>query len=163
MRFRRWRLVVTVLLLVLIGTAGWLGWQGWHALRDLKAAEASAEDLRASFTNDDPTVRDRAIDELQEAASSARGRTDGPLWGALTRLPGVGDDVRGVRAISSSLDTLATDAVPPLVTTVDGLDGITTKGRIDLDAVRRLETPVHEANPALAVAAAAVNHLDSAG
>lgn len=163
MVFRRWRLVVTVLLLVLIGTAGWLGWQGWHALRDLKAAEASAEDLRASFTDDDPAVRDRAIADLQDAAAAARGRTDGPLWGALTHLPVVGDDVRGVRAISSSLDTLATDAVPPLVTTVDGLDGITTKGRIDLDAVRRLETPVREANAALAAADADVAHLDSSG
>ena len=163
MRSRRWRLPVAVLLLLLVATVLWIGWQGYHALRDLEAAEASADDLRDSLTNGDPAVRDRAIADLQESAHSARQRTDGPIWGAMTHLPFVGDDVRGVRAVSSSLDTLATDAVPPLVTTVDGLDGITTKGRIDLDAVERLEKPVHQANAALAVADADVADLDSSG
>ncbi|MBI2242462.1 MAG: DUF4012 domain-containing protein [Nocardioides sp.] len=163
MRFRRWRLPVAVLLLLLVATALWIGWQGYHALRDLEAAEASADDLRDSLTNDEPTGRDQAIADLQDSARSARERTDGPIWGALTHLPIVGDDVRGVRAISSSLDTLATDAIPPLVQTVDGLDGITTKGRIDLDAVQRITGPVHRANAALASADADVADLDSSG
>jgi len=163
MRFRRWRLVVAVLLLVLLGVVGWLGWQGYHAMRDLQAAEDSAQDLRDSLTNGDTGVRDRAITDLQDSASSARGRTDGSLWGALTHLPFVGDDVRGVRAVSASLDTLATDAVPPLVETVDGLDGISAKGRINLDAVERISKPVHAANTALATAKADVADLDSSG
>jgi hypothetical protein len=157
----RWRPVVAVLLLVLLGTIGWLGWQGWHAMRDLQDAEASADVLKASLTDVDH--RDRAIADLQDSARSAKGRTDGPLWGALTHLPLVGDDVRGVRAVSSSLETLANDGVPALVTAVDGLDGVTSKGRIDLDVVASLEGPVSKAHAALDAADADVSDLDSSG
>lgn len=163
MRFRRWRLIVIVLLLLLVGTAAWLAWQGWHAMRDLQAAESSADKLKASLTDADPAERDRAIAGLQDSARSAKGRTDGPLWGALTHLPFVGDDVTGVRAISSSLDTLASDGVPPLVETVDGLDGVTSKGRIDLDVVASLEDPVSRAHAALDAADDDVAGLDSSG
>ncbi len=159
----RWRWIVTVVLLVLLGTAGWLAWQGYHAMRDLQSAERSAEDLRASLTDGDHGVRDRAIAELQDSARSAKGRTDGPVWGALTHLPVVGDDVRGVRALSSSLDTLANDGVAPLVTTVDSLGGLTSQGRIDLDALQSLADPVREADAALSAAHADVADLDSSG
>ena len=53
--------------------------------------------------------------------------------------------------------------MPPLVETVDGLDGVTRKGGIDLDAVEKLEQPVHAANAALATAEADVADLDSSG
>ncbi len=159
----RWRPVVAVLLLVVVGTVAWLGWQGWHAMRDLQDAEASADDLKASLTDADHADRDRAIAQLQDSARSAKDRTDGPLWGALTHLPFVGDDVTGVRAVSSSLEILANDGVPALATTVDGLDGITSKGRIDLDVVKSLEGPVRAAHAALDAADADVADLDSSG
>jgi hypothetical protein len=148
---------------VLVVIGGWFAWQAWHAMRDLQAAESSANELRSTLDDGSSAGRDRVVAELQASARSARDRTDGPLWGALTHLPLVGDDVRGVRALGTSLDTLATDGLPPLLEVTDGLDGVTSDGRIDLDAVAALDRPVGDANQALQAARSDVDALDTSG
>ena len=79
------------------------------------------------------------------------------------RVPAVGDDAGGVRALSASLDTIARDGVEPLAETVALLDQVSAGGRIDLQVLDRLGPPVHEARAAFDVAAADVDDVDTSG
>ncbi|GAA5147529.1 DUF4012 domain-containing protein [Nocardioides marinquilinus] len=156
----RWVLLVLV---VLLAAAAWTAWTAYQTARDLQDAEAAATRLRTAFENGDDAGRDAALADLQEAASSAKDRTDGLWWGAMTKVPGVGDDAAGVEALSASLDLLANDAVGPLVETVDSLDGLVSGGRIDPDRLAALAEPVDGAAAALREAARLVEEQDSSG
>ncbi|MCD4533739.1 DUF4012 domain-containing protein [Nocardioides sp. cx-169] len=138
-------------------------WQAVQLQRDLTQAEASVDRLTAAVTDGDAAARDEAIEDLQEAAASAAGRTDGPWWAVLTKVPMLGDDTGGLRALSSSLDVMANDGIGPLATTLDDLDRLSADGRIDLDVVEGLRDPVDKARTAFREAAADVDGVDSGG
>lgn len=154
--------LLTVTVLVVAGVA-FTVWQAWRVQKDLERAEASVAALRTALDADDAAARDEAIADLQEAAGSADDRAGGAWWGALTHVPLVGDDVQGVRVLSSTLDRLAADAVGPLATSIDELDGLMADDRIDLATLATLREPVGQAHEAFAGAAEEVNDLDSSG
>jgi len=160
----RWlRRIVWLTLAVVVLTGAYLGWQAWHAKQDLEAAEASANDILAGVRAGNTEIPGAQLAELQRSAASAHDRTDGPLWGALTHLPAVGDDIEGVRAVSASIDTLASGGLAPLADSIGGLDTVTDDGRIDLTKVQALQAPVGQAAEAFRDAAADVSGLDSSG
>jgi Protein of unknown function (DUF4012) len=160
----RWfRRLLWLALALVVATGAYLGWQAWHAKQDLQAAEQTADDILTRVRAGDTQIPQGDLDALRESAASAHDNTDGPLWAALTHLPALGDDVSGVRAVSASIDTLATDGIAPLADSVDGLDSVTDGGRIDLAKVRALQEPVDQASAAFAEAASDVSGLDSSG
>ena len=163
MRVRGVRLAVGAVLVLLVVAVGWTAWEAWHVQRELRTAQTSAERLRTALETGDAAQRDAALAQLSDSAASAQQRTDGPLWSALTRVPWVGDDATGVRALSRSLYTLATDAAPPLIDAVEHLDGITADGGVDLQVVDQLSGPVARADAALAKANDEVADLDVSG
>lgn len=144
---RRLLWIVPLCLVVIAGL--YSAWLAWQLQRDLRDAEGSAQALKAAWQAQDPAAQQRAAADLRESSDSARSRADGAWWGALTHLPVVGDDAAGVRALSRSLDILATDAVDPLSDAVDGLDGVVADGRVDLKAVQGVQQPVTQAHEAL--------------
>lgn len=157
------RRVVSVLALLLLVVLIYTAWQVWRVERDLSNAQSSGEALVEATRAQDADVRNAALSEFLLAAKSANDHSSGPLWSVLTHLPVVGDDVEGVRALSDSLDTIAADGVDPLVDTVDGLDGISADGRVDLDRLAQLQTPVTQARTAFRLGYADVSGLDSSG
>lgn len=161
MPIRRVLWLVPVLLIV---TAGYSAWLGWQVRTDLATAERAGRELQSGLESGAPAPdRDRTLADLQVAAGTARDRTSGAWWGAMTHLPLVGDDAAGVRALSYSLAGLAEDGVPPLVETLDRLDGLTSDGRIQVDAVDRSVSDVTAASQAFDRAAADVEDVDSSG
>ena len=155
--------LVGVLLLVVLGCVAWLGWVAFQVRGDLADARAAAERLRTAVSDDDRHARTAATDDLAAAAGSAVERTDGPTWSVLTAAPVVGDDAEGVRALSRSLDVLASDAVEPLGRTVDRLDEVSGGGRVDVETVADLRGPLTGAADAMATAHDEVAGLDSSG
>lgn len=157
---RRLLLALTALLVAAIA------WTLWSAIRtagDLRQAQSSVDDLTAAIKSGDDVARDRAVADLESAAGSAHDRTDGLWWSALTKLPVVGDDAGGVRALSASIDTLATDAISPLIDTVDALNTVVSDGRVDVQALASLQAPVAQAHEALLTASDLVSSRDSSG
>lgn len=157
---RRFLWVFPVVLLISAAYSGWLAWQ---VKDDLQDAEAAARDLRGALDQGDSDARDDAVRDLRQSAGAAEGRTAGLWWGGLAHLPLVGDDVAGVRALSSSLDVLAKDGIPALADTVDLLSGLTSQGRIDTRVLEKMTPPVADARRAFAQAADAVAGVDSSG
>ncbi|GAA1915809.1 DUF4012 domain-containing protein [Nocardioides lentus] len=160
------RLLVLVSLLVvgaLVAFAGWVAWLGWQAQGDLREAQDHATQLRAALGDRDAAAAERAGDALAASARSAMDRTDGLDWTVATWLPVIGDDAEGVRAISSSLHTLAVDGVAPLVAASGDVDRLTVEGGVDLDVVAGLREPVEQGYDAVTRAADEVRAVDSDG
>ena len=161
--FTRSRLLWAVPLALLLVAGLWTAWLTWSIAHDLATAETEARNLQAALADGEGADRGRSADAFRDAAASAEGRTEGAWWGMLTHVPLAGDDATGVRALSRSLDTIATDATDPLLESADSLDRLTQDGRVDLDVVAGLTQPVTRAHRALAAASAEVSKLDSSG
>ena len=151
------------LALLLVLTVAWSVWTAWLTQKDLTAAEQAVDRLQSAVENGDDEARDAALDDLQDSAGSARGRTDGFWWSAMTRVPVVGDDAAGVEALSASVDLIAQDAVGPLVATVDSLEGLVSGGRVDPTKVAALQEPIDQASRAMQGAVELVAARDSEG
>lgn len=156
-----WRRVVAALAVVFTLTVAYSAWLAWSTERDLRRAEAAVDRLQTAIADGDDAARDVAVADLEDAAASAGGHTDGLWWSALTKLPVYGDDLQGVEALSASLAIIATDAVSPLLETADGLDTIGGGGRVDLDRLDTLSPQVSTAHEALSRAHAFVSAHDS--
>jgi hypothetical protein len=157
------RRVVSVLVLLILALLLYTAWQIWRVERDLSRAQSSGERLIDATRDDDRPARNRALSEFLLTTKAAHDRTDGPLWGALTHVPVFGDDAQGVQALSESLNTVAAGGVEPLVDTVDGLDSVSSGGRVDLAKVTELQAPVARSRVAFRSGYDAVKDLDSSG
>ena len=79
-------------------------------------------------------------------------------------MPAVGDDLAGVREISSTLDGLAREGLEPLVDSAAGLDTFAPRdGRVPLDAVADARAPLADGAAVFADAAARLDALDPSG
>lgn len=157
------RRVLLALAAVLVLAALFVGYQAWQVQRDLTKAEASVDGLIAAIDAGDEVAREQAIDDLQDAATSAEKRTEGPLWGVLTKVPAFGDDAEAVSALSRSLSMVATDGVGPLSDSIDDLDQISVDGRIDTTLIESMQGPVAQAGAAFDAAAREVDDVDCGG
>ena len=125
--------------------------------------ESSAENFQAAFESDDVQARDEALDDFQTASGEAADRTEGVWWSLMSHAPLVGDDAVGVRALSTSLDTVARDGAQPLSDAADLLANLSAHGRVDLDVLEQVAAPVQAAQAAFQSAADDVEGLDSSG
>lgn len=138
---------------VLVLSIVWSVWTAWRTERDLRAAEEALDRLQSAVGRGDDGARDAAVTEFRDSAASAKDRTDGLWWSAMTKLPLLGDDAAGVEVLSTSVDLVAQDAVGPLVATIDSLDGLVADGRVDPSRVTALQEPVVGASQAVRDAA----------
>lgn len=159
---RRWRLLWLLAAAAMVAAA-YSGWSAWQVRADLVEARAAAARLQAAVEAGSTPDRREAVGTLQDAAGRAHDRTDGPWWAVLSWIPVVGDDVRGVRALSASADRVAHDGLVPMLDALATVDEVVADGRIDPDAVRRLERPVTRAAVSFRKAADLVRDLDSSG
>lgn len=158
----RSRIALTIVLLLVLA-AGWTAWLGWQAYRGLDRAQDAVTALRTSVDEQDRAGQENAVSDLRAAAADVDGATGGWWWGSLTVLPLVGDDFSAVRAIGSSLDSVASDGIDPLLEVSRGLDGITDRGRLDLEVIERLGAPVSAAATSFTEASDKARDVDADG
>jgi len=165
MRSRRAWLWPLLTVFLLIGAWGaWSAWQAWQVYGDLDVAVEKVDEIEVAVEAGDSTGLQAALDELRAAGDSARDRTDGIGWTALTWLPVVGDDASGVRAVAEVVSDLGADGVEPMVSASDGLDQLAPRdARVDVAALLELRDPVAQASTALSVALARLGEEDPSG
>src|SRR5690606_15032909 len=115
--------------------------------------EESVARLQEALRQDDSQAAQEAADDLRAHAASAHDRTEGPLWSGLAILPLLGDDVGGIRSLTSSLDVLAADGVDPLIQASGLAKRLPTDGGLDLEVIDELAEPLAEARDAFGRAA----------
>ena len=126
-------------------------YQALRTTSDLRRAAQQSTLLQEQVITGDAAAR-QTLDELRASTASAETRTDGVLWSIGSVLPVVGDNVEAIRTVSSALDLVAREALPPVVE---------VSARVDLDAFSPKDGTVDLANveaiaPAVAAADAAL-------
>ncbi|MGQ0468121.1 MAG: DUF4012 domain-containing protein [Sporichthyaceae bacterium] len=136
-----------------LGACAWFALDAYGTGNDLKAAKAAASTLRTQVEAGDLDAARVTAVQLTDDLRQARERTSGPMWAIAARIPVVDDTVRTVRGVSWSLDTMATTALPELLTAAADVRNATHRddeGRVDLAAVGAL-------GPALTTSGAALD------
>jgi hypothetical protein len=158
--------LIAVLAGALLLLALFAAWTVFRVKADLTRAAEHATGLKEAVQSGDQPQARADLTGLQDASASARQRTDGPVFSVLSRLPSVGDDLGGVRTISSSLDDLAADALAPLVSAAEKLDAgsfTPRDGRISIEAIASLQAPVSAGADGFGAANTELAAVDSAG
>lgn len=156
------RIVLLTVGVLVLGAVCFAAYQIWQLQRELQRAESSVSEIRDALAVDDRSALDLAISDLQAAAGEASERADGAWWSAMSALPFLGDDVQGLRVVSSTLSLVASDGVGPLADTLEQADGLVENGRIDLELMEELSDPIARAAQVFRAADSEVNALDPA-
>jgi hypothetical protein len=146
----RYGIAVVIVLIVAAGVL--MARQAVAAKSALEDAATQARTLQSQITNGDTTQATATLAELQKSTHTARTNTDGPLWDALSVLPVVGKSVDAAQTISSSLDDIALNGMPPVVKVSSSLDADLFKpkdGRFNLAAMQQLAPAVAKASTVL--------------
>lgn len=134
----------------------WMAWTAWSAAQDLRDVERSALLLRRELEDGDADGARRALEEYQENASSAAGRTDGPTWWVVERVPVFGDDAEAVATAAEVLDTLGEDGLPQLADAAELVAARSFNPRdhqFPLDTIASVRGPARESEAAFDEAA----------
>ncbi|NYG54787.1 DUF4012 domain-containing protein [Nocardioides perillae] len=162
----RRRHVVTAVLVLLLAAGAWVGWTLLQVKSDLADAATAAAGLQDSLEAGDQEAAQQRLAEVRDAAADARDRTDGPTFAVLGVVPVLGDDADGVATVSRVLDDLAGDGLTPLVTATEELDAgsfTPRDGRVPVQQVAELQTPLASASAAFAAAGEGLAGLRTSG
>jgi hypothetical protein len=107
----------------------------------MSEAKALANDI------DDSAKTQSHVDEMVSAAGRAHWATAHPIWRATEVLPVVGDDLRAVRLLARTADSLVSDVAAPLLEFDLSSIG-PTDGALNVDAVAELGKKIEEVAPA---------------
>ena len=141
---------------LVLAACGVLAAQALWLRSDLLRAAELAPRLETELAERRLPEAQSTLGELQDAAGGARAAASGPLWDLAAALPWVGPNLQAGTAAAHAADTLASEALPPLLevaTTVD--PGAVLPGREQRDL-----TPLVHAAPKVDAAAAAVRSAE---
>lgn len=135
--------------------------QAQGALAD---ATDEAQTLQDLITEGDTEQAQRILAKLQASTTTARTRTDGPLWDAGAAIPFVGNNVAAVQTASASLDDIAQRALPPIVDTSTSLDADVFRpddGTFPLETFATLAPSINKAATVLTENRRAIDGIDT--
>jgi len=135
-----WTIVgVFVFCLAVMGVSAFVAKSAVDTL--MAEAKALATDI------DDSAKTQKHVDEMVSAAGRAHWATAHPVWRATEVLPVVGDDLRAVRLLARTADSLVSDVAAPLLE-FDLASIGPTDGALNVDAVAELGKRIEQVAPA---------------
>lgn len=131
------------------------GWQAARASSALRLAANQAQVLQNQIVAGDDKAAKVTIAELSESADRAKSSTDGVLWQLGAKVPFFGKNVSAVQDVSVAIDTIAREALPPVVDLSSKINLNTyspNDGKVDIDAIEEIGPSVSDASVAIAKA-----------
>jgi hypothetical protein len=168
-RSRRRRVIgwtVAGVAVLLVAAVAWVGIRALLAKDELEAAVPLANSVVSAIGEGDTDGARATADRLTQHTSSAASLTGDPVWRAFEILPVVGDDLHAVREIAGSVDSLATDALDPLLDLVQdfGLEQFTPKdGALPVQPLVDAQPTVARAAMATSAAHDRITAIDTSG
>lgn len=144
--------VVAAISAVLVLLILFLLWQASRATSALRLAGNQAQVLQTQIVAGDDASAAGTLRDLQASARRAKNSTDGPLWRIGSKVPYFGKNVAAVRTVSDVIDSIATDALPPVVKLSKQINLNTYSphdGAVNLTAIRTIAPSVARASKAL--------------
>jgi hypothetical protein len=151
---------VGLLMLVLIA----FGWQATRASSALRLAANQAQVLQNQIVAGDDEAAKTTMASLTESAGRAKGATDGILWRLGAKVPYFGKNVSAVQDVSVAIDTIAREALPPVVNLSSKINLNTYSphdGKVDIKAIEEIGPSVSHASKAIARANEKIRGIDA--
>jgi hypothetical protein len=144
---------------VLLLAGVWLVVTGLLARDQLQHVRAEVHRLHGELAVGDLAAARATAADLARHARFAHQLTTGPAWALVADLPGGGEPIRTLRAITAQIDALGTDTLPQLVSARTALDPRTLRrpdGSIDLRPLIAARPALDRASAQLASATATI-------
>lgn len=129
----------------------------------LNDAASQARALRRDISDGESKAAVSTLRDLQRSTTTARKKTDGPLWATASHLPFLGDSVSAVRTTAVSLDDIAQRGAPPIVKVSTSLDADLFRpddGAFDLKKIAAVAPSVITASEVLTKNREAIDAID---
>lgn len=141
-------LVLTLLILAL----GWVTVRGIGAVDNLTQVADRSSELKTAIAEGDLDAAARVSGSIARNAASANDLTSDPVWQGFAVVPFIGPNFRAVSDIADIADSVATDALTPLLDVAADVDlaslGL-SGGAIDLAPFGTIREPLAEASAVL--------------
>lgn len=158
--------IVLGLLLLIVLLALWIVVRGLIARDQLTGAVPIVEQLKSRIVAGETAGLEPLVADLEARTSTAAAMTSDPVWRAAEAVPLLGPNLAAFRQAAQAIDTVTSDALPPLVSLADALDlgqFVPQDGAIDLAPIEALQPALAEAGAAVAVAAEQAAAISTAG
>ena len=139
-------------------------WQALTVRSSLLDARAELRTMVEDFDADDQEAAAESARRADDATSRADWHTHTPVWWASQLLPGIGDDVEAVRAVSAGAHDLTDSVVLPMVDAGLTPDQLKPQdGRLLIEPLSRAADVLAGAAPRIVDADEATRRLDTSG
>ncbi|MRG60444.1 DUF4012 domain-containing protein [Agromyces sp. CFH 90414] len=133
-------------------------------MNELQDAKSAAADLASAISSRDLPAASAAAGALAESAREAERLTGDPVWGGVSALPWLGDDLAAAHTLAEAVAEVASEAVVPLSAAGDRLLEFGVRdGAVDLSSLSELEGVATHAAAAVRDARRSVDSIDDEG
>jgi len=163
---RRLTMVLNIASVLVILAGIWLLFDAFRARRELLAFYNHGQQIPALIAKGDSAGAATAADAAAKSAESAHRHTSGPLWAVAARMPIVGDDIRAVRLVAASADSLGDQVLPTAIKaarTVDPKKLAPRNGRVNVTPLAQLAPELEKASTEAQQIGAKVQAIDPRG
>lgn len=161
-RWIGWTIGAVIALLLIAG--GWVAVRGMGAVTELQHVRDYTGQLRSAIGAQDLDQAEAVAPRIQEHASAAHALTSDPVWRGFEFVPWLGVNFTAVREVAAIADSIATDAVEPVLDAAADIDlagfGL-NGGRIDLAPLAQVTAPLAEADETLSEAEGRALRIDA--
>ncbi len=141
------------------------GWQASRASSALRLAANQAQVLQNQIVAGEDVAAKKSAIELRESAARAKNATDGFLWTYGAKIPFIGKNVSAVQDVSLAIDTIAREALPPVVNLSSKINLNTFSprdGKMNVGAIEEIGPSISTASAAIAEADETIRDIDAA-
>lgn len=154
-------IVVLVIVLLLVAESVMLLVSVPSIRSDASVVTSSIDTLEQAIGSGDSNTAKSSASAAAAAASDMHQQTQGVAWQVASVVPGIGQDIRNVQAITQAADTLCAGALVPVANASDtfSLSNLMQDGKVDVASVTQLANVLSTITPATQQAADAVDPL----
>ena len=149
---------------LLVFAIGWVLVRGVSAVSELQSVTTSTSQMRASIAKGDLARAELVAPRIAEHAATARDLTSDLVWRGFEVIPWLGTNFTAMREIAEVADSIATEAVPPVLAIADDID-LATLGfagtSIRLAPLAAVEAPLGAISATLSDAEARAQQIDA--
>lgn len=154
------------MLSALVLAVGWVAVRGIGAVTELQQVARSASQLKSAIGDGDLDAAAAVAGSIERHARSAHELTSDPIWHGFGVLPWLGPNFTAVSEVAEIADSVASDALSPLVEVADSVDLASLGfegGAIDLAPFAEIQAPLGVASTALSDAQRHARRIDADG
>jgi hypothetical protein len=113
--------VILILLLVIVASGAYLAFSAQQLLGQYDEVKQEASTLKDQLVSGDSAGAQQTAASIAQTAQDMHATTSNPIWVVASHVPYIGDDIHAARVLCASFDDLATNALVPVVDSMQGI------------------------------------------